>query len=79
VVGNQFGGGSGKTLLTIVGAVGGAYGGHKVEEKTRDKVWEVVVRMDDGSRRTVTLKSSPGVREGDRVRIRDDRLVLVEQ
>ena len=79
VVGNQFGGGTGKTIFTVVGALGGAYGGHKVEEKTRDKVWEVIVRMDDGTRRTVTLNSSPGVREGDRVRIRDGRLVLVEQ
>jgi outer membrane lipoprotein SlyB len=79
VVGNQFGGGTGKTIFTVVGALGGAYGGHKVEEKTRDKVWEVIVRMDDGTRRTVTLNNSPGVREGDRVRVRDGRLVLVEQ
>ena len=78
VVGNQFGGGSGKTALTVVGALGGALGGHKVEEKTRDKVYEVVVKMDDGSHRTVTYQSSPPVREGDRVKLRDGQLVLVE-
>jgi outer membrane lipoprotein SlyB len=79
VVGNQFGGGSGKTLLTIAGAVGGGLVGHKVESGSRDKVYEVVVRMDDGSHRTVTYKSQPPVREGDRVRLRDGQLVLVEQ
>src|SRR5215471_474716 len=33
VIGNQFGGGTGKTALTVVGALGGAFAGHKVEEK----------------------------------------------
>lgn len=78
VIGNQFGGGSGKTLLTIVGALGGGLAGHKVESKTRDKVYEVIVRMDDGSHRTITYQSEPPVREGDRVRLRDGQLVVVE-
>ena len=78
VIGNQFGGGSGKTALTVVGALGGAFTGHKVEEKHRDKVYEVAVKMDDGSIRTVNYKSQPPVREGDRVRLRDGQLVLVE-
>lgn len=78
VIGNQFGGGSGKTLLTIAGAVGGGLVGHKVEAGSRDKVYEVVVRMDDGSRRTVTYKSPPPVKEGERVRLRDGQLVVVE-
>jgi outer membrane lipoprotein SlyB len=79
VIGNQFGGGSGKTALTVVGALGGAFVGHKVEEKSRDKAYDVVVAMDDGSQRTVTYKSAPPVREGDRVRLRNGQLVLVEQ
>lgn len=78
VIGNQFGGGSGKTLLTIAGAVGGGLAGHKVESKTRDKIYEVIVKMDDGSHRTITYQSQPPVREGDRVRLRDGQLVLVE-
>src|SRR5262245_36103927 len=78
VIGNQFGGGSGKTALTVVGALGGAFTGHKVEEKHRDKIYEVAVKMDDGSFRTVTYKSQPPVREGDRVRLRDGQLVLIE-
>ena len=78
VVGNQFGGGTGRTVMTVVGAVGGGMAGHKVEEKTRDKTWDVIVKMDDGTRRTVTYKSEPPVREGERVRLRDGKLVLVE-
>jgi outer membrane lipoprotein SlyB len=78
VVGHQFGGGSGKTALTVVGALGGAMAGHKVEEKHRDKAYEVIVAMDDGTRRTVTYESSPPVRDGDRVRLRDGQLVVVE-
>jgi outer membrane lipoprotein SlyB len=78
VIGNQFGGGSGKTALTVVGALGGGLLGHKAEASRRDKVYEVVVRMDDGTFRTVTYTSQPPVREGDRVRLRDGQLVLVD-
>jgi outer membrane lipoprotein SlyB len=78
VIGNQFGGGSGRTLLTVAGAIGGGLLGHKVESGSRDKIYEVIVRMDDGSYRTVTYKSPPPVRDGDRVRLRDGQLVLVE-
>ena len=79
VIGNQFGGGSGKTALTVVGALGGGLLGHKAESKHRDKVYEVIVKMDDGSHRTVPYKDQPPpVRQGDRVRLRDGQLVLVE-
>ena len=79
VIGNQFGGGSGKTLLTVAGAIGGGLLGHKAESGSRDKIYDVIVRMDDGSHRTVTYKSQPPVRDGDRVRLRDGQLVVVEQ
>lgn len=78
VVGNQLGGGRGRTALTVAGAAGGAYAGHKVEEKHRDTVYEVVVAMDDGTSRTVTYESTPPVHKGDRVRLRDGKLVLVQ-
>jgi len=78
LIGHQFGGGSGKTALTIAGALGGAMLGHKVESNNRDKTYEVVVKMDDGSYRTFNYKSTPPVREGERVRVRDGQLVIVE-
>lgn len=50
VVGNQVGKGNGRTAATLLGAVGGGYVGHKVEQRTRTHtVYEVSVRMDDGS------------------------------
>jgi outer membrane lipoprotein SlyB len=54
LLGNQFGSGSGKTAMTVVGAVGGGVAGNAVEKKVRsDTVYDVNVRMQDGSLRTV--------------------------
>lgn len=78
VIGNQFGGGSGRTALTIAGALGGAFAGHKVEETHRDKAYEVIVAMDDGTKRSVHYEAQPPLRAGDRVKLRDGQLVLVE-
>jgi outer membrane lipoprotein SlyB len=70
VIGKQFGHGSGKTAMTILGAAGGAFAGHKIEEKVRGSSrWDVTVRLDDGSTRTVTLEQQPAWRSGDRVRL----------
>ncbi|MFT4241912.1 MAG: glycine zipper 2TM domain-containing protein [Acidovorax sp.] len=55
VVGNQVGKGSGRAAATVLGAVGGGYVGHKVEERTRTHtVYQIAVRMDDGSVRHFT-------------------------
>jgi outer membrane lipoprotein SlyB len=70
VIGKQFGHGSGKTAMTILGAAGGAFAGHKIEEKVRSSQrWDVTVRLDDGSYRTLTLEQQPAWRSGDRVRL----------
>jgi outer membrane lipoprotein SlyB len=54
LLGNQFGGGKGKTAMTVVGAVGGGVAGNAVEKKVRSEtVYDVTVRMQDGSLRTV--------------------------
>ena len=59
VVGNQVGAGNGKTLATILGAVGGGFAGNAVEKKMKKvTVYEVRVHMQDGSTRTVE-QSSP--------------------
>jgi outer membrane lipoprotein SlyB len=59
IVGNQVGAGNGKTLATIVGAVGGGFAGNTVEKKMKKvTVYEVRVRMQDGSTRSVE-QSSP--------------------
>ena len=39
-----------------------------------DKHWEIAVRLDDGSQRTLTSDAEPAWRAGDRVRIVDGKL-----
>lgn len=59
VVGNQVGKGSGRAAATVLGAVGGGYVGHKVEERTRTQtVYQIAVRMENGSMRRFT-RSQP--------------------
>jgi outer membrane lipoprotein SlyB len=54
LLGNQFGGGKGKTAMTVAGALGGGFAGNAVEKKVRSEtVYDVNVRMEDGSLRTV--------------------------
>lgn len=70
ILGKQVGKGSGNTIMTILGAAGGAWAGHKIEQKVRATTrWEVVLRMEDGSARTVSLAEAPAWRVGDRVRL----------
>lgn len=73
VVGNQFGKGSGNTAMTVLGAVGGGYAGHQIEKRARSQtVYQVRVRMGDGSLRTV--QSSTPWSVGARVRLDNGRL-----
>lgn len=70
LLGNQIGGGTGKTVATVAGAAGGAYAGHKVEEHVRTaKVWAVKVRMDGGDQRSFEFDRDPGYKSGDLVRL----------
>ena len=68
-IGSLFGGGSGQTIATVVGAVGGGYLGNQASQNSRTNVWRITVRYDDGSTATVQQTSPPAVRIGDRVRV----------
>jgi outer membrane lipoprotein SlyB len=75
ILGKQVGKGSGNTIMTILGAAGGAWAGHKIEQKVRTTTrWDVVVRMEDGSTRTVSAAEQPLWRVGDRVRVTNGTL-----
>lgn len=53
LLGHQVGGGNGKTAMTVVGAVGGAFAGNEIEKRARSTtVYDVQVRMEDGSVRS---------------------------
>lgn len=69
VLGHQVGGGMGKDLATIAGAVGGAYAGKKIEEKVKTrKVWAVSVRYGDGRTHSFEFAQNPDLKVGDTVR-----------
>lgn len=75
VLGNQFGNGTGKKIMTVVGAAGGAFAGREIERHARGtKSWEITVRMDDGTQRTMTSATQPHWASGERVRLVDGRL-----
>lgn len=75
VVGNQFGHGNGKRVMTVLGALGGALAGKEIEKQARgQKHWEIVVRLEDGSQRTVQSALQPYWHAGDRVRFVDGAL-----
>jgi len=70
LLGNQVGGGTGKTLATIAGAAGGAYAGNKVEANMKSaRLWAVRVRMDNGDERNIEMDRDPGLISGDLVRV----------
>ena len=77
LVGSQIGGGSGKNVATVLGAVGGGVAGNEVEKRARATTsYQVKVRMDDGTLRTLTQATAPAVGqkvtvEGSTLRLRD--------
>jgi outer membrane lipoprotein SlyB len=53
VLGNQVGGGDGKSIATLLGAIGGGFAGNAVEKKMKKvTVYQIELRMDDGSVRS---------------------------
>jgi outer membrane lipoprotein SlyB len=70
LLGNQVGSGHGRQLATVAGAVGGAVAGNQVEgNMKKSTTWDISVRMDNGSRRTIHTSHQPEWRNGDGVRI----------
>ena len=62
VLGHQVGQGNGRTAATILGAIGGGFAGNAVERNVRkETVYQVGVRMEDGSRRTLEVSLPPSV------------------
>ena len=77
VAGHQVGGGRGKDVATVAGVLGGALLGNEIEKsKNKSLSYDIRVRMEDGTYRTLRYASQSGYRTGDRVRIENGRLVL---
>ena len=75
LLGNQVGGGNGKTAATVLGVAGGAFAGNAIEKNMKKvTVYQVRVRMDDGSSRLMDVSSSIPV--GSRVVVEGKNLRL---
>jgi len=76
VLGHEVVGGRNQGIATAIGAVGGAVAGHEIEKRAKThKRYDVAVKMEDGSVRTINFEQMPTWRSGDRVRVSNGTLV----
>jgi outer membrane lipoprotein SlyB len=76
LLGNQIGGGNGRTLATVAGAVGGGFAGNAIEKRVRTTtVTRVQVRMNTGGTRNFTEAGTSRWTNGARVRVVRGRLI----
>lgn len=79
LLGNQIGGGSGRTAATAVGAIGGALAGNSIERSRAApdvyEVFRVSIQLDNGSYRAYDIGGGIDLRVGDRVRIENGQLI----
>lgn len=76
-LGSLIGGGTGQTVATVVGAIGGAYAGNQMAQRSQTIVWRITVRYDDGALATIQQTTAPGLRPGDRVRVTSNAIELL--
>lgn len=70
ILGHQFGGGSGKTLLTIAGTLAGAAAGTAAESKmNKQDAQKVTVQMQSGGTLTIVQPLDSRLRSGMNVRV----------
>ena len=77
VVGHQFGGGKGRDVATVAGALGGAVAGNSIEKNRNPGVsqaYRVTVQMDNGGARAYDIPATGELRIGDRVRVQNGQL-----
>ena len=75
LLGNQVGGGNGKTAMTVLGVAGGALAGNAIEKNMKKTtVYQMRVRMHDGSVRTVEQASA--LAQGSKVIVEGNTLRL---
>jgi uncharacterized protein YcfJ len=74
IIGHQFGSGRGNDAATAAGAIGGAAAGSQYGRGRLEMVYDLVIRMDQGGIRRLTVSSVAGLAEGDRVEIEPGRV-----
>lgn len=75
VLGKQIGNGNGQKAMAVLGAVGGAFAGNKIEKQVRaTTVYDVEVSLDSGDTRTFTYNDPPSWQRGDQIKVVDGKL-----
>lgn len=73
-LGNQVGEGRGRTAATVAGAIGGAMVGNQMERNaTGHQLYQIGVRLDNGSYQTIQQDAIGDLQVGSRVRIENGR------
>ena len=70
-IGSLIGAGTGRDVAMVLGTIGGAYAGHKVQQRYKDPVQgqQIVVRTTTGVLVTVTQPANPNLAVGQNVYI----------
>jgi outer membrane lipoprotein SlyB len=76
LLGSTIGGGTGQAVATVAGAAGGAYAGNKIQRSNSagKQIYNIRVRMSDGSLQTFAQEDNTDFRVGDRVRLDNGRM-----
>ena len=78
VIGHQIGSGTGNTVATIAGVVGGAFVGNEIEKsEVRGSRYRITVRLDSGTILVVEDSRDVDLRIGDRVRVENNRVYRI--
>lgn len=69
VLGHQFGGGTGRDVMTVMGTLGGGLFGRHVQNNYADRQagQHIIVKCDNGVAVGITQPADPALRVGDRV------------
>ena len=70
VIGHQVGGGRGRDVATVLGALGGGLAGNQIEKNAKKTVeYQIVVRYEDGTKGLFIQATPPSWRPGDKVKV----------
>jgi outer membrane lipoprotein SlyB len=79
VLGHEIVDGKNQGIATVAGAAVGAFAGHQIEKSVKTKHhYNVAVRMDDGTTKTLAFAEQPAWKSGDRVRVAGAALQRVQ-
>ncbi len=77
LAGNQVGGGSGNTIATAAGVIGGAVLGNTIEKnRNAGTMYEVIIDMEGGTQQTIMVPDATGISQGSAVNVQNGNISL---